>query len=59
LQKWRQGGSVFIMTFHIITLFPEMFDSYLGESILARGIKEKKISVKFYNPRLFVTGKYK
>lgn len=36
-----------------------MFDSYLGESILARGIKEKKISVKFYNPRLFVTGKYK
>lgn len=47
------------MNFHVITLFPEMFDSYLAESILARGIKEKKISVKFYNPRLFVTGKYK
>ncbi len=47
------------MTFHIITLFPEMFDSYLNESILARAIKEKKIKVKFYNPRLFVTGKYK
>jgi tRNA (guanine37-N1)-methyltransferase len=36
-----------------------MFDSYLNESILARAIKEKKIKVKFYNPRLFVTGKYK
>lgn len=47
------------MTFHVITLFPEMFDSYLSESILARAIKEKKIAVKFYNPRLFVTGKYK
>ncbi len=36
-----------------------MFDSYLGESILARAIKEKKIKVKFYNPRDFVRGKLK
>jgi tRNA (guanine37-N1)-methyltransferase len=36
-----------------------MFDSYLGESILARAIKQKKIVVSFYNPRKFVTGKYK
>jgi tRNA (guanine37-N1)-methyltransferase len=34
-----------------------MFDSYLGESILARAIKEKKIKVNFYNPRDFVRGK--
>jgi len=47
------------MNFHIITLFPESFDSYLKESILARAIKEKKIKVAFYNPRDFVTGKYK
>ncbi len=47
------------MKFHIITLFPEMFDSYLNESILGRAIKEKKISVSFVNPRKFVTGKYK
>ncbi len=47
------------MNFHIITLFPEMFDSYLGESILGRAIKEKKISVSFVNPRKFVTGKYR
>ena len=47
------------MQFHIITLFPEMFDSYLGESILARAQKEKRIKVNFVNPRKFVTGKYK
>src|SRR3989344_4842305 len=39
------------MTFHIITLFPEAFDSYLQESIIGRAIKEKKIKVNFYNPR--------
>ncbi len=38
------------MHFHIITLFPEGFDSYLKESILGRAIESKKISVKFYNP---------
>lgn len=47
------------MRFHVITLFPEMFDSYLNESILGRAIKEKKISVSFTNPRQFVSGKYK
>jgi tRNA (guanine37-N1)-methyltransferase len=47
------------MNFHIVTLFPEMFDSYLNESILGRAIKEKKIKVSFVNPRKFVTGKYK
>jgi tRNA (guanine37-N1)-methyltransferase len=47
------------MKFHIVTLFPEMFDSYLKESILGRAIKEKRITVSFVNPRKFVTGKYK
>jgi tRNA (guanine37-N1)-methyltransferase len=41
------------MNFHIITLFPNAFDSYLGESILKRAIEDKKIKVKFYNPRDF------
>ena len=36
-----------------------MFTSYLNESILGRAIKEKKIKVSFYNPRNFVSGKYK
>ncbi len=47
------------MHFHIITLFPESFDSYLAESIIGRAIKSKLIKISFYNPRDFVTGKYK
>ncbi len=39
------------MNFHIITLFPNSFDSYLSESILKRAIEDKKIKVLFYNPR--------
>lgn len=41
------------MNFHIITLFPDTFTSYLGESILKRAIEDKKIKIKFYNPRDF------
>jgi len=44
------------MTYHIITLFPQSFDSYLGESILKRAIEDKKIKVKFYNPRDYTSG---
>lgn len=43
-----------IVTFHLITLFPESFSSYMNESILARAQKEKHIAVKYYNPRSFV-----
>lgn len=41
------------MHFHIITLFPEAFDSYFSASIIGRAIKDKKIKVSFYNPRDF------
>lgn len=47
------------MTFHLVTLFPCAFDSYLGESILKRAIEDKKIKVKFYNPRDFAENKWK
>jgi tRNA (guanine37-N1)-methyltransferase len=47
------------MNFHIITLFPKAFDSYLGESILKRAIEDKKIKVKFYNPREFTKDKHR
>src|SRR3989338_3833628 len=44
------------MRFHIITIFPDIFNSYLNESIIAPAIKNKIISIKFYNPRDFVKG---
>ena len=47
------------MNFHIITLFPNAFDSYLDESIIARAIKDKKIKVSFYNPRDYSSDKWR
>lgn len=47
------------MQFHVVTLFPESFDSYINESIIGRAIKSKKIKISFSNPRMFVRGKYK
>ncbi len=47
------------MTFHIITIFPEMFRSYTDESILSRAQKKKLINIKFYNPRDFTKDKHK
>lgn len=47
------------MKFHIITLFPGAFDSYLNESIISRAIEDKKIKVSFYNPRDYSDDKWK
>lgn len=47
------------MYFHVITLFKDSFNSYLGESILKRAIQDKKIKVSFYNPRDFVKDKWR
>lgn len=42
------------MTFHIITLFPESFDSYINSSIIGRSVRSRNgIKIKFYNPREF------
>ncbi len=46
------------MHYHIITLFPSAFDSYLGESIVKRAIERKQIRVSFYNPRDFTKDKW-
>ena len=43
-----------MITFHLVTLFPESFESYLSASIVKRAIEDKKITVKYYNPRDFV-----
>ncbi len=44
------------MRFHIITIFPQIFDSYLQESIIGRAINNKLVEFKFYNQRDFVKG---
>ena len=47
------------MHFHIVTLFPKSFDSYISDSIIGRAVKDKKIKISFYNPRDFTKDKHK
>jgi len=46
------------MTFHIITIFPEIFSSYFNESILKRAQGEGFIDIKIYNLRDWTTDKH-
>lgn len=39
------------MKIDILTLFPDMFDGFLKESIIGRAIKNKKVSIKIHNFR--------
>lgn len=47
------------MKFNIITIFPEIFDSYLNESILGRAQENKLINIKVHNLRDYSTDKHK
>jgi len=46
-------------TFHIITIFPDILDSYLNESILKRARNNKLIKIKTYDIRKFSKDKHK
>lgn len=43
-----------MLSFHIVTLFPDACDAYLNASIIGRARKDKKITVSYQNPRDFV-----
>jgi tRNA (guanine37-N1)-methyltransferase len=45
------------MHFHIVSIFPQAFESYLNASILKRAISDKKIKISFYNPIDFLKPK--
>ena len=47
------------MTFHIITIFPKIFDSYLNESILKHAQEQGKISIKIHNLRDWTEDKHR
>ncbi|MBI2482215.1 MAG: tRNA (guanosine(37)-N1)-methyltransferase TrmD [Candidatus Vogelbacteria bacterium] len=44
--------------FYVITIFPDIIDSYVKESIIGRAIKAKKLAVKAVNPRDFSRDKH-
>lgn len=43
--------------FQIVTLFPQYFESPLGQGLLSKAIQSKKIETSFVNPRDFSTNK--
>lgn len=45
--------------FDIITIFPDMFQAYLGESILKRAILKGLLDVRLYDIRDFTTDKHR
>jgi tRNA (guanine37-N1)-methyltransferase len=47
------------MIYDVLTLFPEMFDSYLAASILGRAIAQGHIQVRRHNIRDFATGRHR
>ncbi len=47
------------MNFHIITIFPDIFNSYFNESILKRAQKNKIIKIKTHNLREWTKDKHK
>jgi tRNA (guanine37-N1)-methyltransferase len=46
------------VNFHVVTLFPEVIEAYTSASILGRAQKDKKLRVKAYQLRDFVTNKW-
>lgn len=48
-----------MISFHIITIFPKIFDSFLKESFIKKAQAGKKIKIKIYNLRDFADDKRK
>jgi len=47
------------MTFHLLSIFPAIFDSYINESILKRASDKKIIKIKTHNLRDWTSDKHK
>lgn len=47
-----------MITFHLLTIFPEIFDSYLNESILKRAQEKKLVKFNVVNIREFTLDKH-
>lgn len=47
------------MKFYVVTIFPQMFESYLDESIIGRAQDEEQIRITFVDPREFTEDKHR
>lgn len=46
------------MRFDVITIFPEIFDSFLSESLMAKAIEKRLLEVKVTTPRDFTSDRH-
>ena len=46
------------MQIHLISIFPEIFDSFLSTSLISKAIDQELITVSRINPREFCTDKH-
>ncbi len=47
------------MTFHVLTLFPEIFRGYLESSVLSKAIQRRLVEVRLVNIRDFATDRHR
>lgn len=47
------------MKFHVVTIFPNMLDSYFAESIISRAVEGKLIEINTYALREYTTDKHR
>lgn len=52
-------ASCFMIKFDVITIFPNIFDSYLKESLISRAQKKKLIKINVHNLRRWTNNKHK
>jgi len=46
-------------SYHVVTLFPEMFEALTGYGVSGRAVKKQLCSVKFWDPRDFTQDNYR
>src|SRR5262249_9654703 len=47
------------MRFDVLTLFPDIFQGYLTQSILKLALERRLVEIRFWNIRDWATGKHK
>lgn len=58
-KDWQEGRGMPHMNFHVLTLFPEMVERGLSESIIGRAVSRGIISLETVNIRDYTTDKHK
>ena len=56
---WLICDKIKVMRFDILTIFPKIFDSYFGESIIKRAQEKSLIEIKAYDLRDWTTDNHK